>query len=54
MKPADQPKQDKALPFEPLIPNQETNDAMLAVRRGEVTTMTSVEDLFTSLDDDND
>ena len=27
---------DKALPFEPLIPNAETVDAMLAARRGEL------------------
>jgi DNA-damage-inducible protein J len=27
---------DKALPFEPLIPNAETVEAMLAARRGEL------------------
>jgi DNA-damage-inducible protein J len=29
---------DKALPFAPLVPNQETIEAMKAARRGELTT----------------
>ena len=29
---------DKALPFEPLVPNEETIAAMRAARRGELTT----------------
>jgi DNA-damage-inducible protein J len=40
---------EKALPFEPLIPNAETIEAMLAVRRGEVVTVGSVDDLFEDL-----
>jgi DNA-damage-inducible protein J len=31
---------EKALPFEPLVPNEETIAAMLAARRGEVETVT--------------
>jgi DNA-damage-inducible protein J len=30
--------EEKALPFEPLVPNRETIDAMKAARRGELTT----------------
>ena len=32
---------EKALPFEPLVPNEETIEAMKAARRGEVTTVGS-------------
>src|SRR5438270_823440 len=32
---------EKALPFEPLVPNEETIEAMKAGRRGEVTTVGS-------------
>ena len=31
---------EKALPFEPLVPNEETIAAMLAARRGETETVT--------------
>jgi DNA-damage-inducible protein J len=44
---------DKALPFQPLIPNVETIEAMEAVRRGDVTTVHSVDDLFASLNADD-
>jgi DNA-damage-inducible protein J len=40
---------DKALPFQPLIPNAETIEAMKAVRRGDVTTVHSIDELFASL-----
>jgi DNA-damage-inducible protein J len=30
---------EKALPFEPLVPNEETIEAMKAARRGELTTV---------------
>jgi DNA-damage-inducible protein J len=40
---------DKALPFEPLVPNAETIDAMKAARRGELVTVGSPADLLTSL-----
>jgi len=44
---------DKALPFQPLIPNAETVEAMKAVRRGDVTTVHSVDELFASLNADD-
>jgi len=40
---------DKALPFEPLVPNADTIAAMKAARRGEVTKVTSAKDLLASL-----
>jgi len=40
---------DKALPFEPLVPNPETIEAMKAARRGEVTRAGSPEELLQSL-----
>ena len=40
---------DKALPFEPLVPNTETVEAMKAARRGELVTAGSPEALLTSL-----
>jgi DNA-damage-inducible protein J len=45
---------DKALPFEPLIPNAETIEAMRAARRGEfVASVSSVEELFEELNADD-
>ena len=44
---------DKALPFNPLVPNDETIEAMKAVRRGETTPVASIADLFKDLDSDN-
>jgi len=44
---------DKALPFQPLIPKAETIEAMKAVRRGDVTTVHSVDELFASLNADD-
>ena len=40
---------DKALPFEPLVPNAETVDAMKVARRGELVTVGSPADLLKSL-----
>ena len=40
---------DKALPFEPLVPNAETIEAMRAARRGEVTKVGSPDALLASL-----
>jgi len=40
---------DKALPFEPLVPNAETVEAMKAARRGEMVTVGSVDALFADL-----
>lgn len=39
---------EKALPFEPLVPNQETIEAMRAARRGELTTAGKPESLIAS------
>jgi DNA-damage-inducible protein J len=44
---------DKALPFEPLVPNAETVEAMKAARRGEVVTVGPVDELLTSLNADD-
>jgi DNA-damage-inducible protein J len=43
---------EKALPFEPLIPNEETIEAMRAARRGELTTAGPPGKLLTSLNAD--
>ena len=40
---------EKALPFEPLVPNDETIEAMKAARRGELTTAGSPDELLKSL-----
>jgi DNA-damage-inducible protein J len=42
----------KALPFEPLVPNAKTIDAMKAARRGELVTAGKPSDLLASLDAD--
>jgi len=44
---------EKALPFEPLIPNEETIEAIKAARRGELKTVGSVDELFASLNADD-
>jgi len=43
---------EKALPFEPLVPNEETVEAMKAARRGELVTVGSPRELLTSLNAD--
>jgi DNA-damage-inducible protein J len=43
---------EKALPFEPLVPNDETIEAMKAARRGELTTVGPPEKLLPSLNED--
>ena len=43
---------EKALPFEPLVPNAETIDAMRAARRGELVTAGKPGDLLASLNSD--
>jgi DNA-damage-inducible protein J len=43
---------EKALPFEPLVPNKETIEAMKAARRGELTTAGSPGKLLASLNAD--
>lgn len=44
---------DKALPFEPLVPNPETVEAMQAARRGDVSKSESIDSLFTQLNADD-
>jgi DNA-damage-inducible protein J len=43
---------EKALPFEPLVPNEETIEAMRAARRGELVTAGKPADLLASLNAD--
>jgi DNA-damage-inducible protein J len=43
---------EKALPFEPLLPNKETIDAIKAARRGELTTVGPPGKLIASLNAD--
>ena len=43
---------EKALPFEPLVPNEETIEAMKAARRGELVTVGPPGDLLASLNAD--
>ena len=40
---------EKSLPFEPLIPNDETIEAMKAARRGELVEVDSADALLSSL-----
>ena len=44
---------DKALPFDPLVPNAKTIEAMEAARRGELVTVGSVEGLMADLHEDD-
>lgn len=44
---------EKALPFEPLVPNAETIEAMKAARRGEVVDVGSADNLLASLNEDD-
>lgn len=44
---------EKALPFEPLIPNEETIEAIKAARRGELKTAGSMNNLFQKLNEDD-
>jgi DNA-damage-inducible protein J len=43
---------EKSLPFEPLVPNAETIEAMKAARRGELVTAGKPSDLLASLNED--
>jgi DNA-damage-inducible protein J len=45
---------EKALPFEPLIPNAKTIKAMKAARRGKMVTVGSVDNLLANLNDEDD
>jgi DNA-damage-inducible protein J len=44
---------EKALPFEPLVPNDETIEAIKAARRGELVSVNSSKELLTSLNEDD-
>jgi DNA-damage-inducible protein J len=44
---------ERALPFQPLIPNDETIEAMKAARSGELTTVESPENLLNRLNADD-
>ncbi len=44
---------EKSLPFEPLIPNAETIKAMKAARRGELTTVGTIDNLMADLNEDD-
>ena len=44
---------EKALPFEPLVPNAATIAAIKAARRGDLVTVGSVDNLLTDLNADN-
>ena len=40
---------EKVLPFEPLIPNSKTLEAIKAARRGDLATVDNIDNLFTEL-----
>ena len=44
---------EKALPFEPLVPNKETIEAMKEVRRGKLPSFATVDDLIADLNEDD-
>jgi DNA-damage-inducible protein J len=44
---------ERALPFDPLMPNAETIEAMLAARRGEVVHIGSIDNLLADLHADD-
>jgi len=44
---------EKALPFEPLVPNKETIEAMKAARRGDLVEIGGVDNLLTDLNADD-
>ena len=44
---------EKALPFEPLVPNEETITAMKEARKGKLKSFTSVDDLMADLNADD-
>ena len=44
---------DRGLPFDPLVPNEETVEAMKAARRGELVTVGSIDGLLADLHADD-
>lgn len=44
---------EKTLPFDPLVPNERTIEAMKAARRGDLVTISNIDNLLESLNTDN-
>ena len=44
---------ERRLPFEPLVPNEETIEAMKAARRGDVVTLGGIDELRSDLNADD-
>jgi DNA-damage-inducible protein J len=44
---------EKALPFEPLVPNEKTIEAIKAARRGNLITVGSLDNLLTALNEND-
>ena len=44
---------ERRLPFDPLVPNEETIEAMKAARRGDVVTLGGIDDLRSDLNADD-
>ncbi len=44
---------EKALPFDPLVPNDETVEAILAARQGQLVTIGGIDNLLTDLNADD-
>lgn len=44
---------EKAIPFEPLIPNAKTIEAIKASRKGDLTTVVSLDNLLTELNEND-
>ena len=44
---------EKALPFEPLVPNTETIEAMKEARRGNLPSFATVDELMADLNEDD-
>ena len=44
---------ERALPFEPLVPNKKTIAAMRAARRGELTSVNNIEELLDNLNEED-
>jgi DNA-damage-inducible protein J len=45
---------EKAFPFDPLVPNEQTIEAIKAARSGELITVKSVTDLFSDIEEEDE
>jgi DNA-damage-inducible protein J len=45
---------EKALPFDPVVPNQKTIEALRAAQRGDLIPVASPADLFSDVDEEDD